>query len=127
LRLLLDTNIVIMLLLDEQRLPRQFLMALSNPQMPVVVSAVSVWEIAIKQRKGKLDLLFPLDELEERLTAASIAVLPLTARHALGSAALPDGHKDPFDRVIVAVAEVEGCSLLTTDAKLLDHPLAWRP
>lgn len=116
-----------MLIAEEDRLPRSYLAPLSEAVNQFWVSAVSLWEIAIKQRKGKLNFGFPLAVLQERLAQARIDVLPLAPRHAITDSHLPDTLKDPFDRIIVAIAEIEKLTLLTTDQKLLDHPLAWRP
>ena len=72
-------------------------------------------------------LFFDLADLESRLLRLRIGIRSLSATHAISDPALPDGLKDPFDRMIVAIAEIESTGFLTTDAKLLDHPLAWRP
>lgn len=126
-KLLLDTNIIVMLLVDERRLPPSYLNVLRSGAHDFEVSAISIWEIAIQHRKGKLVLGFDLADLESRLLRLRIGIRSLSATQAISDPALPDGLKDPFDRMIVAIAEIESTGFLTTDAKLLDHPLAWRP
>lgn len=79
---------------------------------PILISAVVVWEVAIKRRLGKLDA--PADLLE-RLERAGVDLLPITARHADRVGTLPMHHRDPFDRLLIAQAEVEGFALVTGD------------
>ena len=83
----------------------------------VLVSAVVVWEVAIKRQLGKLDA--PVDLLE-RLEAAAVGLLSVTARHADRVATLPLHHRDPFDRLLAAQAITEGFPLVTADGEL--HP-----
>jgi PIN domain nuclease of toxin-antitoxin system len=80
-----------------------------------VISAVVVWEVAIKRQLGKLDA--PSDLLE-RLEQAGVELLPITARHADHVRALPMHHRDPFDRLLIAQAAVEGLPLVTADAQM---------
>ncbi|MFM9976666.1 MAG: type II toxin-antitoxin system VapC family toxin [Sphingomonadaceae bacterium] len=126
-KLLLDTNIIIMLIDETERLSRAYLSVLDDPENEFCVSTISVWEMAIKQRKGKLDIGDAFGDLEARLWSIGILVLPLNILHALADSALPRVLKDPFDRMFVAIAEIEGMQFLTIDTKLLGHPLAWRP
>jgi PIN domain nuclease of toxin-antitoxin system len=81
----------------------------------IVISAVVVWEIAIKRRLGKLDA--PADLLV-RLEGADVDLLPITARHADRVATLPMHHQDPFDRLLVAQAETDGLTLVSGDAEM---------
>ena len=126
-RLLLDTNVVIMLIEGGARLSPTMLGELVDRQSILFVSAVSLWEMAIKHRSGKLTLAFDPSVLQARLGSLGISVLPLSPVHAVADAQLAKEHKDPFDRMIAAVAEIEVMVMVTTDAKLIDHPLAWRP
>lgn len=126
-RLLLDTNIVIMIIDDDPRLPRALRKPLHDPSVALSVSAISLWEIAIKTPSGKLTMAVSPQALAGRLGSFRVALLPLKAAHAVLDPALPIELKDPFDRMFVAVAECEQMQFLTTDSKLLDHPLAWRP
>lgn len=81
----------------------------------VVVSAVVVWEVAIKRRLGKLDA--PADLLA-RLEQAGVDLLPISARHADRVGELPLHHRDPFDRLLIAQADVESLTLVTVDQDL---------
>jgi PIN domain nuclease of toxin-antitoxin system len=83
-----------------------------------IVSAVTVWEVAIKRRLGKLDA--PADLLEQ-LERAGVELLAITARHGDRVGALPMHHRDPFDRLLIAQATVEGFALATGDSEIDDY------
>jgi len=88
----------------------------------VLLSAASLWEIALKVRMGKLPLPQPADRyLREHLSRNAIEVLPVEATHALRVFALPDIHRDPFDRLLVAQCQVEGLPLVSGDAQLRQY------
>jgi len=80
-----------------------------------MISAVVIWEVAIKRRLGKLDA--PADLLEQ-LERAAVDLLPITARHADRAGALPMHHRDPFDRMLIAQADVDGFTLVTGDGEM---------
>jgi len=84
----------------------------------VLISAVVIWEVAIKRRLGKLDA--PADLLEQ-LERAGVELLPITARHADRVGTLPMHHRDPFDRLLVAQAEVDGLAIVSADGELADY------
>lgn len=88
---------------------------LSAKENRIVISAVVVWEVAIKRSLGKLDA--PSDLLEQ-LERAGVELLPITARHADRVGTLPPHHRDPFDRLLIAQAEIEGLALVTADDEL---------
>ncbi len=90
------------------------------------VSVVSIWEIAIKIRIGKMRLNFPLANLPTMIERQNIAILDITKDHALVAIGHEPITKDPFDRLLLGVCVVEGLKLLTIDKALVDHPLVWR-
>jgi PIN domain nuclease of toxin-antitoxin system len=94
--------------------------AIAGDKDGVVVSAVTVWEVAIKRGLGKLDA--PADLLQQ-LEQARVELLPITARHADRVASLPPHHRDPFDRLLVAQATVEGLALVSSDGSLRDYDI----
>lgn len=125
-RLLLDTNVLVWLLLGRrEELPGPVAAAVADASNPVLVSAASVWEIAIKRSLGKL-------EIEQRWPRALIQLgfdqCPVTAEHAAAVEALPWLHRDPFDRLLVAQARLEEATLVTADARVRDYDVAtlWR-
>ena len=89
--------------------------AIARADSRVVISAVVIWEVAIKRRLGKLRA--PSDLLE-RLEQAGIDLLPINAHHADRVGTLPMHHRDPFDRLLVAQVEIEGFALVTADSNL---------
>jgi PIN domain nuclease of toxin-antitoxin system len=116
LRLLLDTHLVLWWMAGEaSRISKRALAALGSEGDEPIVSAVSIWEAAIKRGLGKLEA--PGDLLPQ-LEGAGVELLPITARHADLVAALPMHHRDPFDRLLVAQAKAEGLALVTDDERL---------
>lgn len=89
--------------------------AIASGEDQVVVSAVVIWEVAIKRRLGKLKA--PNDLLAQ-LERVGVDLLPVTARHADRVGSLPLHHRDPFDRLLVAQADTEGLALITADSDL---------
>ncbi len=116
-RLLLDTHAFLWWCADDPRLSRRAVQAVSDGSSEVLLSAVSGWEVAIKARLGKLPLGdAPATFMARMLERHAFGVLPVTMRHALGDYALPAHHSDPFDRLLVAQAQLEGLTLVTDDA-----------
>jgi PIN domain nuclease of toxin-antitoxin system len=117
-RILLDTHIFYWLFYDQRRLPSAARKILDNADA-VFVSAVSLWEIAIKVRVGKLKANIP--ELISSLEAANLIELPVLARHTPLVSILPLHHADPFDRLLIAQSMVEPLHLLTADPQLKQY------
>jgi PIN domain nuclease of toxin-antitoxin system len=117
--ILLDTHVVIWLGENSQRLGRQAREILAAPSNQLVVSYVSIWEIAIKAAVGKM----VYDEsIFEDMAAADIAIAYPT-REALTAYRIHNqANKDPFDNMLLAVAETEHCAFMTSDAKILAGP-----
>lgn len=114
-RLLIDTHILIWILIDDPKLTPKARKLLDKAS-EVYISTASFWEIAIKQNIGKLDL--QLEQVIEECQNLGIRELPVTAEHTLALLGLEPLHKDPFDRLLVAVAKSEPMKLLTADAKV---------
>ena len=120
-RLLLDTNAVIWALLDDPTLTSEARAAIGNRQNVVAVSAASVWEISIKHRVGKLGP--PVNDVVGDL-ARRFTPLPITLEHAWAAGALPLHHRDPFDRLLVAQAQLEGLTIVTRDPRIARYQVA---
>lgn len=115
-RLLLDTHIVIWWFQNlTDQLSTSSYLAISGPKNQVFVSAASVWEIAIKQAKGKLDA---PEDIEPLMVRHRFESLPIVFSHARVVRSMPFHHDDPFDRILVAQAMVEGLTLITRDTRL---------
>ncbi|MFO8076747.1 MAG: type II toxin-antitoxin system VapC family toxin [Egibacteraceae bacterium] len=111
-RLLLDTHVLLWALADDPSLSTAARAAIVDGRNRVVASAVSAWEITIKRSLGKLRT--PAD-LAEAVAAHRFTPLAVSLEHALAVGALPDLHRDPFDRLLVAQAGVEGLTIVTRD------------
>jgi len=95
---------------------------LQRRETDILLSVASVWEIAIKHGLGKLRLPEPLEQwVPSRVRIGQTTILTIELAHALRVASLPTLHRDPFDRLIVAQALVEGVPLLTADSALADY------
>ena len=115
LRLLLDTCVLLWALEDNPRLSRRARQLIVEPRNEVYVSAASTWEMAIKSARGKLNT---PDNLTEELVKARFTELQVTIAHGQQAARLPMIHKDPFDRMLIAQAQVEDLMLITPDSKI---------
>lgn len=111
-RLLLDTHVLLWALAAPERIRDEARHAIIDGRNPVLVSAASAWEIAIKRGAGKLTA---PDDLLDMITATGLTWLPITARHAEIAGALPTHHRDPFDRMLIAQAIAESLTIVTRD------------
>lgn len=117
-KLLLDTQILLWAAGQTERLSASARKQLNDPKNELLFSAASLWEIAIKKSLGREDLRVEPRLLRRGLLDNGYAELPVTSEHAVSVDALPDLHKDPFDRILLAQALTEGITLLTADAQL---------
>ncbi len=113
-RLLLDTHALIWWLEDSATLSEASREAISNGDNEVLVSAASVWELAIKQAADKIRL---PGSLQDVLAISGFGALAITAEHAVAAGALPMHHRDPFDRMLIAQAGLESLTIVTRDAR----------
>jgi PIN domain nuclease of toxin-antitoxin system len=111
-RLLIDTHVFLWAMGGDKKLPKRAEATMLSADA-VFVSAASIWEISIKSGLGKLDV--DVNELVARMKEAGFRELPVTAVHAAAVRALPDIHRDPFDRLLIAQAITEPLRLLTDD------------
>jgi PIN domain nuclease of toxin-antitoxin system len=122
--MLLDTHAFLWMVADDPRLSPGALGALTDPDGELVLSAASLWELAIKVGNGKLILSEPLADFVAKYAAAyRLEALPISAAHALAVAALPFHHKDPFDRLLIAQAITEGIPLISGDGTFDAYPI----
>ncbi len=121
-RLLADSHVLLWALLRPDELDRPAARALAAASNEVLVSAASLWEIAIKAGMGRLRLPGPRAEwLPEAMDRTGIETLPIEGAHALAAAALPPHHRDPFDRMIAAQALAEGLTVVTRDPRFAPY------
>jgi PIN domain nuclease of toxin-antitoxin system len=121
-KFLLDTQLVLFSLLQPKRLSAQARRVLENSSNTLVFSVVSVWEISIKRGLGRPGFQADPNILRNKILRDGWEELVVLGSHALAVASLPPIHKDPFDRLLIAQAMVEGITLLTADETIAKYP-----
>jgi PIN domain nuclease of toxin-antitoxin system len=122
-KLLLDTHAFIWWDSDPTRLSAAALAALHDPANQILVSVASVWEMIVKAQLGKLALRLPLADIITQQRANGCHVLEITLTHAMAVEGLTPVHKDPFDRILVGQALVEGAELVSADRVFRQYPV----
>ena len=117
-KVLLDTHVLLWRLAADPALADRAGDVIADPGTTAVVSAATVWEIAVKQAAGRLDA--PGDLLEV-LEVDGLETLAMTAANALEAGRLPPHHADPFDRMLIAQARTEGLALVTVDRRFAEY------
>jgi len=127
-RLLLDTHIILWLVQGKaDRIPKSMRDGLQQSGASLAASVISLWEIVLKGRLGKLELEGEPSLLVAALEKIPVRVLELKADHILSPEPEGIATRDPFDRMLLQQCAAEGYQLMTVDRALADHPLAWRP
>ena len=120
---LLDSHVLLWWWFDPDRLSQQARSLLLDPNSTVFVSAASVWELSLKHHQGKLpELTAAIADLPGLLQADGFQPLPISIAHGLRAGGYSQPHRDPFDRMLAAQAELEGLVLITADPQLSDFP-----
>jgi PIN domain nuclease of toxin-antitoxin system len=117
-KLLLDTHSFIWFLFGDASLSKKAKSAIEDVKTDCFLSVASLWEISIKQSIGKLNLKKTDAEIEQALIDNQISILPIKIEHTVAIKALPFHHRDPFDRMLIAQALVENCSIITLDSMM---------
>ncbi|MEI6830058.1 MAG: type II toxin-antitoxin system VapC family toxin [Synechococcaceae cyanobacterium ELA445] len=116
--LLLDTQLLLWWAIEPNRLPATIRSLVADPLQPLVLSVVSLWEVAIKSSLGRVDFQVEAAALRLGLLGQGFRELPVRAEHVLAVQHLPWIHRDPFDRLLVVQAQVEGFRFLSADRTL---------
>ena len=124
-RYLLDTHVIIWLAENSPKLPLKVKKLVQYPMNDVFISSVSLWEIAIKMKLGKLDIDFTLDELLTAVEDSDFGILQIESSYLKGLYALPFLHKDPFDRLLISTAINENLTIITTDEHIKKYSVSW--
>jgi PIN domain nuclease of toxin-antitoxin system len=124
LKLLLDTHVLLWAAGEPEKLSKSARRLLGNPANVLIFSAASLWEIAIKRGIGRDDFQVDPRLLRRGLLDNGYTELPITSTHAVAISALPPLHKDPFDRILVSQAQVEGVTLVTSDDRVARYPVS---
>jgi PIN domain nuclease of toxin-antitoxin system len=125
-KFLLDTHLLLWAAGDPKRLSTKARKLINEPANELFFSAASLWEIAIKSGLSRHDFKVNARLLRRGLLDNGYSELPIGSEHAVATDSLPPIHKDPFDRMLVAQATVEGITLLTSDAVVAQYPGAVR-
>lgn len=121
-KLLLDTHLLLWAAGQPDGLSRTARKLIDNPENELLFSAASLWEVAIKRGLGRNDFQVDPRLLRRGLLDNGYAELTIVSDHVVAIESLPPIHKDPFDRILVAQATVEGITLLTTDSLVGQYP-----
>jgi PIN domain nuclease of toxin-antitoxin system len=119
--LLLDTQILFWAVDDPARLPATMVPMLEDRRNHIYFSLVSIWEASIKFALGRPDFNMQPTVLRESLLREGFRELSITSQHVIAVSRLPLLHRDPFDRLLVVQAELEGLTLMTSDKKLAQY------
>jgi len=121
-KLLLDTHLLLWAAGDPDKLSREARALIEQTENELFFSAASLWEVAIKSGLGRTDFCVDARLLRRGLLDNGYSELPIVSEHAVATDGLPAIHRDPFDRLLVAQAMVEGITFLTADAIVAEYP-----
>ena len=121
-KLLLDTHLLLWAAGEPKRLPKSIRTLLEDMDNELLFSVASLWEVAIKSGLGRKDFRVEARLLRRGLLDNGYSELPIVSEHVVAIESLPAIHKDPFDRILVAQAVVEGITLLTNDPVVAQYP-----
>jgi PIN domain nuclease of toxin-antitoxin system len=121
-KFLLDTHLLLWAAGEPERLSKQARSLIDNSDNQLLFSAASLWEVAIKRGLGRKDFKVDARLLRRGLLDNGYDELPIISDHVVATESLPPIHKDPFDRILVAQATVEGVTLLTIDPLVSQYP-----
>jgi PIN domain nuclease of toxin-antitoxin system len=121
-RFLLDTNFLVWVAIGDRRLKPVARAIFNDRANDFLFSVSSIWEIAIKSALRRSDFLFDPREIRRQFIANGYEELPILGHHVVVVDSLPRIHKDPFDRILIAQALVEGITLLTADPVIARYP-----
>jgi len=126
-KLLLDTHIILWAAGEPEKLSESARNMLNDYRNSLYFSAASLWEIVIKRGVGRADFKVDAHRLRKMLILNGYIELPITSEHVLRVETLPEIHKDPFDRILIAQARSEAMLLLTVDAFIIEYGEAILP
>ena len=122
-RLLLDSQVFIWAMSGSRMLGREVRASISSPDNEVLVSMASAWELWLKHERKRISTVLDggAESLEATLDEASMTLLDITLKHTFEASRLPFHHRDPFDRMLIAQAMVEGLTLVSSDASFRQY------
>ncbi len=114
-KVLIDTHVFLWFILGQRQCSTSARAIIESPTNNCLISIASLWEIGIKHTLGKLELHKPIKDFFEAIRSGGFAAMPIEPAHIIELSRLPLHHRDPFDRMLIAQAKVEGMKLLTAD------------
>ena len=123
-KLLLDTHILLWTAGGSEELSSKAKALIEDPANQLYFSAASLWEISIKNKLGRVDFKVDLPVLRRGLLDNGFEEIAINSLHAIAVDTLPDIHKDPFDRILLAQTAVEGITLMTADSVVAQYQVA---
>jgi len=121
-KLLLDTQMLLWAMIWPERLPEKAVRLIDNPDNTLFFSPASLWEVSIKNALNKPAFQVDARMLRKRLLDCGYEELIITGLHTVATGDLPQLHKDPFDRMLLAQSKIDGIKLLTCDDKIAEYP-----
>jgi PIN domain nuclease of toxin-antitoxin system len=123
-KILIDTHVFIWYIQNSERLPNSVSTVINDGDNKILLSIASIWEMAIKQSTGKLNLGVPyIGFIEEQMRLNNIELLPISLNHIELVITLPFHHRDPFDRILIAQAIAEDILLISADSVFALYPV----
>ena len=119
---IIDTHALLWYLYNSSEISEKARQIIDNEEQ-IFTSIASLWEIAIKQSIGKLDLEYSITQIENLCQQKAISVFPIASRHLDELISLPNHHNDPFDRLIICQAKTENFTIITRDAIIPKYPV----
>ncbi len=123
-KILLDTHVLLWVAGEPKQLSAQARKLLEDPQNQLYFSVASLWEVSIKNKLGRTDFKVDLPVLRRNLLDYGFEEIAINSTHTLAVEVLPNIHKDPFDRMLIAQAIAEGITLMTADSVVAEYPVA---
>ena len=121
-KLLLDTQMLLWAMIWPELLPKKAVRLIDNPDNTLFFSPASLWEVSIKSALNKPAFQVDARMLRKRLLDCGYEELIITGLHTVATGDLPQLHKDPFDRLLLAQSKIDGIKLLTCDEKIAEYP-----
>jgi PIN domain nuclease of toxin-antitoxin system len=122
--ILLDSHALLWFLKGNTKMPEKTVEVIHSPENEIYVSIASVWEIAIKTSIGKVTLDCGIDNFIKNINDNGFSLLAISPEHIKKSMELPFIHRDPFDRLIIAQAVVEGMNIITADENIVKYDVS---
>jgi len=121
-RLLLDTHVLLWWLCDDENLGDQATQLIADARNEIFISAATTWEISIKKNMGLLEA---PDDMDRIVEDEGFSKLPISLFHSEKAGGLPEIHRDPFDRMLIAQAQAEGLEIMTVDPEIPRYGIKW--